>query len=86
MMTVDCDMTMPPDVLDEIVRRICAVIDPRQILLFGSAARGQLGPDSDLDFLVIVPEPVHRRALAQAITRTMHGIPLPVDIIRVVAR
>jgi len=68
-------------ILDEIVGRVFRVVDPRRIVLFGSAARGQMGPDSDLDLLVIVREPVHRRALAQEIYRNLHGIPLPVDVI-----
>ena len=42
-----------PDVLDEVVQRIVAVADPEKIILFGSAARGELGPDSDLDLLVV---------------------------------
>lgn len=69
------------DLLDEIVQRVFQVVHPQRILLFGSAARGQLKPDSDLDLLVIVREPVHRRALAQEIYRNLHGIPLPVDIV-----
>ena len=68
-------------VLDQIVQRIAEVTCPQRIVLFGSAARGQTGPDSDLDLLVIVRGPVHRRALAQEITRNLHGIPLPVDIV-----
>lgn len=71
----------PQDLLDEIVLRIFKVVHPQRILLFGSAVQGQLGPDSDLDLLVIVHEPVHRRALAQEIYRNLHGIPLPVDIV-----
>jgi len=54
-----------PDVLDEVVQRIVAVADPEKIILFGSAARGELGPDSDLDLLVVKSE-VHRRKLAQS--------------------
>ena len=69
------------DVLDEIVQRISAVIRPRRIVLFGSAARGEMGRDSDLDLLVVVQGPVHRRALAQEIYRHLHGIPQPVDVI-----
>ena len=38
-------------VLDEIVRRVIEVAQPDRIILFGSAARGQMGPDSDIDLL-----------------------------------
>lgn len=30
-------------------------LQPQRIYLFGSHARGDAGPDSDLDFLVVVP-------------------------------
>jgi predicted nucleotidyltransferase len=69
------------DILGEIIQRVLKVVHPRRIVLFGSAARGQMGPDSDLDLLVIVRGPAHRRALAQQIYRNLHGIPLPVDVV-----
>lgn len=42
--------------LDEIVRRLVAAYEPERIYLFGSAARGDIGPDSDYDLLVVVPD------------------------------
>ena len=39
--------------LQEIVRRIVQVAQPEKIILFGSAARGEMGPHSDVDLLVI---------------------------------
>jgi len=68
-------------VVDEVIRRIIATAQPQRILLFGSAARGQANEDSDLDFLVIMRGPVHRRAIAQEIYRNLHGIPTPVDVV-----
>jgi predicted nucleotidyltransferase len=68
-------------VVDEVIRRIVATVQPQRILLFGSAARGQANEDSDLDFLVIMRGPVHRRALAQEIYRNLHGILTPVDVV-----
>jgi predicted nucleotidyltransferase len=49
----------------EIVRRIRAVADPQKIVLFGSRARGDHRPDSDIDLLVIEDSqlPRHRRAI-----------------------
>ena len=75
---------VPPDpraVLDEVVRRIVEVAQPDEIILFGSAVRGEIGPDSDLDFLVVKSGVPHRRRLAQEIDLAMFGIPVPVDII-----
>ena len=41
--------------LAEIVRRIVERAQPLRIVLFGSAARGQMGVHSDLDLLVVMP-------------------------------
>src|SRR5712671_5992654 len=42
-----------PEVLDDVVRRVVAAADPERIILFGSAARGAMRHDSDIDLLVI---------------------------------
>lgn len=51
--------------IQNITNQIVTKYKPEQIILFGSAARGKFGPDSDLDFLVIkkrVPQSnIHRR-------------------------
>jgi type I restriction enzyme S subunit len=67
-------------VLREIVRRIVAAVSPEKIILFGSAARGEMGPDSDVDLLVVKPN-VHRRKTAQALHMRLRGIPVSVDLI-----
>jgi predicted nucleotidyltransferase len=69
------------DVVQEIVNRIVRVAHPRTIVLFGSAARGEMRPDSDLDFLVIVAGPVHRGRLTQAIYLDLIGVGYPADIV-----
>ena len=65
----------------ELVRRIVGVAKPLRIRLFGSAARGDMRPDSDLDVLVVMPEGTHRRQTAQALHEQMVGFPIPVDIL-----
>jgi predicted nucleotidyltransferase len=45
-------------VLAEIVRRLVAAYRPDRIYLFGSKARGEAGPDSDYDLMVVVPTAV----------------------------
>jgi predicted nucleotidyltransferase len=55
---------VPQDsVLHEIVRRLIDAYQPERIYLFGSQARGDAGPDSDYDLLVVVPDdaPSERR-------------------------
>jgi predicted nucleotidyltransferase len=60
MSTARTDIVKPPSaddpVLSEIVRRLRGVYHPERIYLFGSAARGDAGPDSDYDLMVIVPD------------------------------
>lgn len=66
--------------LDEIVRRIVEVAAPEKIILFGSAARGEVGPNSDIDLLV-VKSGIHRRRLAQTIYMNLFGVGYAVDVI-----
>ena len=40
-------------ILDEIIRRIVEVAKPEKIILFGSAARGEMNRHSDVDLLII---------------------------------
>lgn len=68
------------ETLSEIVRRIVEVAQPEKIILFGSAAKGKMGPHSDVDLLV-VKSGVHRRKLAMKIYRTLSGVGCAVDII-----
>jgi predicted nucleotidyltransferase len=67
--------------LAELVKRIVATVRPRRIILFGSAARGQVGPNSDLDILVIMPDGIHRRRTAQDIYRGLLGMGIAKDVV-----
>jgi predicted nucleotidyltransferase len=42
--------------LQELLRRLIDAYRPLRIYLFGSAARGDSGPDSDYDLMVVVPD------------------------------
>ena len=64
---------LSPEVIEEIVRRIVGAIAPEKIVLFGSAARGQMGPDSDLDLLVVKPCN-DRREVARAVRACLRGV------------
>ena len=53
--------------LSEVVRRLVEAYRPERIYLFGSVARGDAGPDSDYDIMVVVPDdapPERRRSRA----------------------
>ena len=67
--------------LDEIVQRILTVSDPKQIILFGSYARGEAGRDSDLDLLVIKDEVDSTQAEAARIYRALADLAVPVDVV-----
>jgi hypothetical protein len=43
-------------ILAEVVRRLQQLYQPEKIYLFGSTARGESGPDSDYDLMVVVPD------------------------------
>jgi len=47
--------------IQEIVRRILTVAKPDKIILFGSAAAGQMTRDSDIDLVVVEPDPGDRQ-------------------------
>ncbi len=68
------------DALREIVRRIVEVADPERIVMFGSAARGEMGPDSDVDLLV-VKAGAHRRTVAEDIYEHLVGVGQAVDVV-----
>ena len=68
-------------ILNEIVRRIVETAHPLKIILFGSAERGEMGPNSDLDILVVVRSGVHRRNTARSIYRNLIGVGFAVDIV-----
>lgn len=78
---MDRKRTVDQKALDEIIRRIIEVARPEKIVLFGSAATGRMGPNSDLDLLVIMPDGIHRRRTAQAIYSSLKGIGLAKDIV-----
>ena len=70
-----------PQLLDEIVIRVTEAVHPVRVILFGSAARGNMGPNADLDLLVIMPDGTHRREASRAIFRALRGLGMPKDII-----
>jgi uncharacterized protein len=79
----DAQQTSDPlqEQLRDLVARVLAVTPAHRILLFGSAARGERRPDSDLDIMVVAPEGTMRRHTAQRIYVNLIGFPLPVDVI-----
>ena len=72
--------TLDPSILDDIIRRIVEVAQPEQIILFGSAARGDMNRHSDVD-LLIIKEGVDALDLMGQIYRNLRGVGAAVDAI-----
>ena len=66
--------------LDDIIKRVVAAAEPEKIILFGSAVRGEMGPNSDVDLLV-VKDTEDPRGLAARIYRRLRGVRVAVDAI-----
>ena len=69
--------------LSEIIRRIVKVAAPERIIVFGSAVRGEMGPNSDVDLLVVKGGKYNRSRLAGEIYMNLHGVGQAVDVILV---
>ena len=67
--------------LDLLISRIVEITHPLRIVLFGSAAGRDIGPDSDVDLLVIMPEGTQRRATAQKLYKEISGLGIPFDVL-----
>jgi predicted nucleotidyltransferase len=67
--------------LDEIIHRIVEVAQPDRIILFGSAARDQMGANSDVDLLVIKSGHFHRGRLTEEIYMNLFGVGQAVDVV-----
>ena len=67
--------------LDLLISRIVEITHPLRIVMFGSAARMEIGPDSDVDLLVIMPEGTQRRATAQKLYKEISGVGIPFDVL-----
>lgn len=65
------------DMTGQIVRRF----KPEKIILFGSQARGDSRPASDVDLLVILPGKIDRRQAAVEIRRALASFPVAKDIL-----
>lgn len=68
--------------LAEILRRLVDAYQPLRVYLFGSVARGEAGPDSDYDLLLVVPDdsPPERRRSRLAY-EVLWGAPGAADVL-----
>ncbi len=64
-----------PAYLDEIVKRITRCFHPLRIILFGSWARGDAQPGSDIDLLVVLPHVANKRQATIQIGNSLSDLP-----------
>jgi predicted nucleotidyltransferase len=69
------------EIIAEMTRRIVEKFDPLQVILFGSRARGDARPDSDVDLLVVFPHVENSRLAAVAILGELQGLGVAKDVV-----
>src|SRR3989442_6822777 len=67
--------------IDRMVKRIVQQFDPEQVILFGSKARGDSGPDSDVDLLVVMDVEGSRLEKSVEIRLALREFLVPMDIL-----
>jgi predicted nucleotidyltransferase len=67
--------------ITEAGRRIAAAAPTARVILFGSHAREEANPHSDLDLLVIEPEVENAAAESVRLHRTLRGLGVPADVV-----
>lgn len=73
--------TMTPALLTVMVDRIRRAIDPQRIILFGSLARGDARPGSDVDLLIVAPSSEPRWSRAAPVYRLLAGLGVGKDVV-----
>ena len=77
--------TVTEKVIDDMVEAIVDTVDPEQVILFGSRARGEAREDSDVDLLVLEAEPFgpgrsrHRETML--LYRALAAFPVGADVL-----
>jgi uncharacterized protein len=67
--------------LDQIVEILVREAQPERIILFGSQARGDARPDSDIDLLVVESKVIAKRSEIVRLLQALSPLRLPVDLL-----
>jgi predicted nucleotidyltransferase len=68
-------------IIREMVSRIRVAVDPNRIVLFGSRARGEADPNSDIDILIIAPSTLPRWRRTVPLYRLLAGVGAAKDLV-----
>jgi predicted nucleotidyltransferase len=74
-------MAIDEQVIQQIVQRILTVARPDKIILFGSAATGQMTRDSDIDLLIVETNPGDQRKESVRLHQQLRDLGFPFDVI-----
>ncbi len=74
-------MTVHENTLHQIVATIVRLANPDWVILFGSAATGEMTADSDLDLLVVESQVSNTRQESIRLRAALEDVPYPVDVI-----
>jgi uncharacterized protein len=72
-------------VVHQAIRLLLAAAPGSKVILFGSYARGEARPDSDLDFLVIEPQVEDHLGEMARLSQTLAPLMVPADVLVVSA-
>lgn len=75
------DAALEDDRFQEIIRRVVAVARPERVILFGSAARGEMTPNSDVDLLVVMNGEFDYGKVSGDIYMNLIGVGQAVDVV-----
>ena len=67
--------------IERLVSLIVSEAHPLRVILFGSSARGDTTPSSDIDLLVVMPVGTHRLHTMQRLYGSIRGVAVPFDIL-----
>ena len=73
--------TVDDILMTEIVRRIVVTAHPQKVILFGSRARGEAHPGSDIDLLIVANDIRPRSQRSCDLYGILSDIPIPMDIL-----
>lgn len=74
-------MAVSPELIAAVVGILVDASRPSKVILFGSHARGDAGPKSDIDILVVEKSVQSRRAEMVRLLRLVSHLRVPIDIV-----
>lgn len=78
--TIDQRERIPQEAIDEVVRQIVEKFKPQKIILFGSYARGEPRPESDVDLLIVMDTVLRESRQSLEIRRHL-GVMFGLDLV-----